>query len=75
MGGLVVIKLGGQMKSDIIGELNIKNKNIILLEGIKGEDQHFIIDWSESDHPYGSSSLQSVKREDKTITFKSFQKP
>lgn len=43
----------------------------IIIEGKKGEEQHFIVDWAETDYPYGSSSLQSVKRDEETITFKS----
>lgn len=43
----------------------------IIIEGKKGEEQHFVVDWAENDYPYGYSSLQSVERKDKTIIFKS----
>lgn len=43
----------------------------IILEGKNGDQQHFIVDWADNDHPYGSSSLQSIKRDGETITFTS----
>lgn len=43
----------------------------IIIEGKKGEEQHFIVDWAKDDYPYDVSSLQSVKRDEKTVIFKS----